>query len=128
MKFAYDLIQRVCKHPGATTAVEFAILAPVFLLLLVGTVNMSLMLFTIGSMHYAVEDAARCASVKTTICSDAASTVTYAKTRFFSAVVKPTFSATAAACGNQVTATATYAFVTGVSTISVPLSATDCFP
>ena len=44
---------------GGSTAVEFAIIAPVIVLILVGIVNLSLMLFSIGGMHFAVEDAAR---------------------------------------------------------------------
>ena len=41
-------------HDRGTTAVEFAIIAPVVLMLLVGIMSLSLMLFSIGNMHFAV--------------------------------------------------------------------------
>ncbi|WGR90826.1 pilus assembly protein (plasmid) [Bradyrhizobium sp. ISRA443] len=47
------------------TVVEFAIVAPVPVALLIGTLTLCLGLLLIGSLHYAVEEAARCASVKT---------------------------------------------------------------
>jgi hypothetical protein len=64
------------------TAVEFAIIAPVFILLIIGTIALCFALFLVGSLHYAVEDGARCASVKTTICSDSASTIAYTQSLF----------------------------------------------
>ena len=48
-----------------TTAVEFAIVAPVFVALVVGTISLCIGLFLIGSLHYAVQEGARCASVRT---------------------------------------------------------------
>jgi hypothetical protein len=44
------------------------------------------------------------------------------------AVITPTFTYTAAACGNQVSATATYTLNVGMFQQSIPLSATSCFP
>ncbi|WP_366408128.1 TadE/TadG family type IV pilus assembly protein [Nitrobacter sp. 62-13] len=37
-----------------TTAVEFAIVAPVFIALLIGTFALCIALFLVGSLHYAV--------------------------------------------------------------------------
>jgi Flp pilus assembly protein TadG len=111
-----------------TTAVEFAIIAPCVVMLLVGTVNLCLMLLSIGSMHFAVEDAARCASARPSVCANSASIVAYAQTRYFGALVSPVFTYAAAACGNQVTATITYDFNVGMFKQAVPLSATSCFP
>jgi len=42
-----------------TSAVEFAIVAPVFIALLVGTFYLCICLLLIGSLHYAVEEGAR---------------------------------------------------------------------
>lgn len=122
------ILGKLLKFCDGATAVEFAIVAPVFFILIIGTMNLGLMLFTMGSMQYAVEDAARCASVKTTICNTSAATIAYAKSRYFSPLIKPTFSYSTPSCGKKVTATATYSFVTGDSRMSVPLSASNCYP
>lgn len=111
-----------------TTAVEFAIVAPVFIALVVGTLALCLGLFLVGSLHFAVEDGARCASVKTTICSDAASTVAYTESRYFGPNLSPTFTYAAAACGNSVSASISYSMNVGFTTYTIPISATACFP
>ena len=115
-------------HDRGTTAVEFAIIAPVVLMLLVGIMSLSLMLFSIGNMHFAVEDAARCASARPTVCSSPAAIVAYANTRYSGALISPVFTYTAAPCGNQVSVSVTYTFDVGMYRQSVPLSATSCFP
>jgi Flp pilus assembly protein TadG len=111
-----------------TTAVEFAIIAPVFILLLIGTIAVCLALYLIGSLHFAVEDGARCASVKTTICADAATTVAYTQSRYLGPNVSPTFTYAAAACGNSVTGSITYTMDVGFKQFVIPISATACFP
>jgi Flp pilus assembly pilin Flp len=111
-----------------TTAVEFAIIAPVLIALLVGTLALCVGLFLIGSLHFAVEDGARCASVKTTICSDATTTVAYTQSRYFGPNVSPTFTYAAAACGNSVSASISYSMNVGFRTFVIPISATACFP
>jgi Flp pilus assembly protein TadG len=111
-----------------TTAVEFAIVAPVFIALLIGTLALCVALFLVGSLHFAVEDGARCASVKTTICSDAASTVAYTQSRYFGPNLSPTFTYAAATCGNSVSASISYSMNVGFTTYTIPISATACFP
>jgi Flp pilus assembly protein TadG len=111
-----------------TTAIEFAIIAPVMIMLLVGIASLSLMLFALGSMHFAVEDAARCASARPTQCSTPAAIIAYAKTRYAGALASPLFTFAEASCGNRVTATVTFTFDVGMYRRSVPLAATACFP
>jgi Flp pilus assembly pilin Flp len=111
-----------------TTAVEFAIIAPVFIALLIGTIALCIGLFLIGSLHFAVEDGARCAAVKTTICSDAVTTVAYTQSRYYGPDVSPTFTYATAACGNSVSASISYSMNVGFKTFIVPISATACFP
>ena len=111
-----------------TTAVEFALIAPVFIALLIGTMALCFALFLIGSLHFAVEDGARCASVKSTICPDAATTITYTQSRYLGPNVSPTFTYAAAACGKSVSASVTYSMNVGFTTFVVPISATACFP
>jgi Flp pilus assembly pilin Flp len=111
-----------------TAAVEFAFVAPVFIVLVVGTLYMCICLFLIGSLHYAVEEGARCASVKTSICTDATATLAYAQSRYFGPGGTPTFTYSAAACGNSVTASMNYVLSVGLKEFTVPISATACFP
>jgi Flp pilus assembly protein TadG len=111
-----------------TTAVEFAILAPFLMLLLVGAVGISLALFLVGSLHYAVEEGARCASIKTTVCSDAPTTIAYAQTQYFGPSPTPTFTYATAACGNAVSASLSYVVNLGITQVTVPVSASACFP
>ena len=111
-----------------TTAVEFAIVAPVFIAMLLGTLALCVALFLIGSLHFAVEDGARCASVKTTICSDGPTTVAYTQSRYFGPNVSPTFTYAAAPCGNSVSASISYSMNVGFRTLVIPISATACFP
>jgi Flp pilus assembly protein TadG len=115
-----------------TTAVEFAIVAPVFIALLVGTLALCVGLFLIGSLHYAVEEGARCASVKAACqvngIADATATQTYAQNHYFGPNVSPTFTYNAAPCGNSVSASISYSMNVGFKTLTVPISATACFP
>jgi Flp pilus assembly protein TadG len=66
-----------------TTAIEFAIVGPVFIMAVIGIIYLCMCLSVVGSMHYAVEEGARCASVKTTVCTDQTSTVAYTQTHYF---------------------------------------------
>jgi Flp pilus assembly pilin Flp len=111
-----------------TTAVEFAIVAPILIALLIGTIALCIGLFLIGSLHFAVEDGARCASVKTTICTDGPTTVAYTQSRYFGPDVSPTFTYAAAPCGNSVSASISYSMNVGFRTFVIPVSATACFP
>jgi Flp pilus assembly protein TadG len=124
-----NLLKSLRSDQQGTTAVEFGIIAPVLIALLVGTMALCVALFLIGSLHFAVEDGARCASVKTTICSDAATTVAYTQSRYFGPNgVSPTFTYAAAACGNSVSASINYSMNVGFRTFVIPISATACFP
>jgi Flp pilus assembly protein TadG len=115
------------KDERGTTAVEFAILGPVFLLLVVGFLYLCLSLFLVGSLHFAVEEGARCASIRTTVCSDNATTVAYAQSRYFGPS-SPTFSYQAAVCGKSVTGAVNYVLELVIRRVTVPVTATACYP
>ena len=123
-----NLLKSLCLNQEGTTAVEFAIVAPVLTLLLIGTIGLCFALFLVGSLHFAVEDGARCASVQTTICSDATSTIAYTQSRYLGPNVSPTFTYAAAACGKSVSASISYSMDVGFRTFVIPISATACFP
>ena len=111
-----------------TTLLEFAIVGPLFVALAVGTLYLSMCLFMIGSLHYAVEEGARCASVRSTVCVDATTTIAYAKSQYFGPSA-PSFTYDGgAACGKSLNASITYVLELGLTQISVPIAATGCYP
>ena len=113
---------------GGTAAVEFAMVMPAFAVLIVGGVWTAQLMFETSSLRYAVEAAARCAAVNNLTCTNATTTQTYAASKYYGPTYPaPTFVSTTAACGETVTGTVTYVLNTGVTSISIPLSATACF-
>ncbi len=121
-------LRKFLNETKGTTLLEFAIVGPVFLMLIIGMFYTCLMLFEVGSMQYAVQQAARCASVQTTVCPDAASTVSAAQSAYVGPSFTPTFISSTASCGHRVTAAATFSYDFVVTTMNVPLSAASCFP
>ena len=119
---------RFIRNSRGTTVIEFAIVAPVFFLMVVGGLYACIGVFTATSLQYAVERAARCSSVSTT-CATSSSTITYATNAYHGPVSPaPTFTTASPACGHQVNGTVSFVFNLGVSHSTVPISATACFP
>jgi TadE-like protein len=109
-----------------TTAVEFAMVAPVFIGLIVSIVYLCMGLFLVGSMHYAVEEGARCLSVKA---CDPSTVVAYTQNHYYGPAISPTFPPPKVApCGNQVSGSANFVANLGLTTVTIPISATACFP
>ena len=118
---------RFTKCQRGSNAVEFALIAPALIMLVVGTMWACLLVFSAASLHYSVEQAARCYSVNSTLCGTPSSAQTYAQSQY-RGTNAPTFLASTPACGHQVAATVTVALNSGIKTWNVPLSATSCFP
>ena len=106
---------------------EFAIVGPVFLTLMVGTIYTCMLLYSMASMHYAVEQGARCASVNSTTCGSSSAIISYTQAAFYGTVT-PTFTYASAACGHQVSGSTNFSYHFLWTTLTVPLSATACFP
>ena len=111
-----------------SSALEFAIVGPVFICLVIGLIYGCMLLFSMASMQYAVEEGARCASVKTLVCTDSASTISYAQAAYYGPVATPSFTYATPACGHAVTGSASFGLDVGLYAFTVPLSATACFP
>lgn len=119
----------ICGDERGTTAIEFAIVGPVFILLVIGIIYLCMCLSVVASMHYAVEEGARCASVRTAVCTDQTSTVTYIQNHYFGPSTPPTFTYNATApCGHSVSGSINYVLDLGLRQITVPISAAACFP
>ena len=124
-----ELHKNITNDERGTTAIEFAIVGPVYIMLLIGILYLCMCLAVVGSMHFAVEEGARCASVKTTVCTDQSSTVSYTQNHYFGPSTLPTFTYNAAAaCGHSVTGTINYVLDVGLKQFTVPVTASACFP
>jgi hypothetical protein len=119
--------RRVLHNREGAVAAEFALVTPILILVTVGTINLCAMLLAVISLHFAVEDAARCSTAKPDICFDAASTAAYAARHYKAPGTRPQFLRSIEACGNRVVGTSNYTFMTGLTMSNVPLSATACF-
>ena len=123
-----------------TTAVEFAIVGPIFIALVVGILYLGLCLLLVSSLHFAVEDAARCRSVSNatiaisptanTDCPNIAKTQAYAQNRYAGPGL-PQFNPTIVnppGCGYLVTGSITYVAQLGLTQFTIPISASACYP
>jgi Flp pilus assembly protein TadG len=70
--------RRVLADRAGATMVEFAIAASLFLLLILGIVEAGRGLWTINALNYAVQQAARCASINATACGNQTDIQAYA--------------------------------------------------
>lgn len=140
-------MKRFSRSEEGASAAEFALVLPVFLLLVFGLIEMGMLLFTTNQLHWTAEQSARCSSVSINCRLNGAvngavsnSTVgNYAKS-IYKGLAGPTFKYDASgACsrsaanaatntGHRVTATANFNMNLGVWAKQVPLAAEACFP
>jgi Flp pilus assembly protein TadG len=114
---------------GVST-LEFAIVLPPFLLIVIGGMHLSMLGFAAASLRFAAEDAARCGAIQTTRCTSTAVTQTHALSKFRNITgATATFTAQSGlACGYRVQGSVTYTVQTGFSSLPVPLTSTACYP
>ena len=112
---------------AGAAAAEFALVLPVFLILIFGTIYTCMMMAAVINMHYAAERAARCVSVD--ISGDCPNVDTYAKSMYHGpGITGLTFTSSSQTCGNQVVGTGTFELFTGISATNVSISAQACYP
>jgi len=117
-----------CADDRGTSALEFAIVGPIFLLFMIGLTYTCLLLFTQASMQYAVEAGARCASIQTNVCTSSSTIVSYTRANYLGPIVAPSFAYSTPACGHQVSSTTSFDFDLRWLRVTLPLSATACYP
>ena len=122
------LLRRFHGDLGGATALEFALVLPVFVLLVLGAISASTLGLSVASMNYAVEEAARCSALKKDACLTPSATATFASTKYVGPSVSPVFTYSTAGCGNTVTGTATFSLNLVSAFRSVPLSTSACYP
>ena len=112
------------------SAIEFTLMAPLYILLIVAAVEGVLLMWTHLSLQHGTEMAAQCASNDIINCGDTDSIKTYAAHQTYGLNPPPSvFSVDLPKCGNRVSATYSYRFLT--SHFGVPplnLSAQFCVP
>lgn len=123
-----SFVEQLRRRQDGGAAVEYALIMPILITLLVGGLCAGQLAFAVNGLHYAVQDAARCAAVKTTVCNSDPATVTYAQGRYSGPQIAPVFNSASGACGHMVSASATYPIILAAATINVPLTAAACFP
>jgi len=124
-----SLLVEAWRDDRGTNAVEFAIVGPVFIVLVIGAIYLSMALFALGSLHYAVEEGARCASIQPSgNCTNSSTIVSYTQQKYFGPTSSPTFTYASLACGNSVTGSLSYVVNLGVKQVTIPMTASACFP
>jgi Flp pilus assembly protein TadG len=115
---------------AGSVAVEMAIILPLVLMFMIGLMEFGRALWTQATLDYAVESAARCGAINTTLCGDASLTQAFAVSRAVGLTLDPsTFTVTTPACGMQVTASLPLQFVaSGLLPYAITLTATACYP
>jgi len=114
-----------------TTALEFALTAPVFFLFIFGIIEFGLLLWTQIGLQHGAEMAARCATVDSTLCpnSNPGAITSYAAQQAFGlALPSQTFTYSTPACGNQVSASHAFQFPAILNLSPLTLTAQACFP
>jgi Flp pilus assembly protein TadG len=115
------------KCDQGAAAVEFALVLPAFAMLTIGLLWACLIVYSLASLHYAVEQAARCYSVNSSQCGSASTAQSYAKSQY-AGLGTPTFTASNPACGSQIIGSVTLVLNAAIKRWNVPLTARGCFP
>lgn len=88
---------------SGSAAVESAFILPVLLLVLLGVFEMGRIAWTQSSLTFAVQEAARCASVRPDLCGTSAAVSSYAAKRAAGlSIPASAFTLTTQTCGKQV--------------------------
>jgi Flp pilus assembly protein TadG len=113
-----------------STSIEFAIVALPLVMFIIGLMEFGMAIWTQSAMQFAVEQAARCATVNTTLCATPAQVTTYASSVLLAPGASSiSFSFIAATCGNQVSATTTFSLLlSAMFPNAFTLSAMSCHP
>lgn len=113
---------------AGSTAVEFAFVGPLLLLMMFGVIEFGRALWTENALQYAVAEAARCMTVNTNLCGSPSQTQAFAATRSGLSLPASVFTAGRAFCGNKVSARYSFEPLLGLLPYPVTLTAQSCFP
>lgn len=122
--------RRFVSQSRGATALEMAIVLPAFLMLVFGIEEFGRLFWLQSSLQYAVEQAARCAAVNTTLCGTAGAITAYAADNVFGASVPSAdFTSSTPACGHEISVSYEFVFLMpAFFSPSVTLGAQSCHP
>ena len=124
-----NVLGRLARDCRGVAAVEFAICAPILLVVIFGVIELGRIMWTQNALHYSVQEAARCMTIDTTICTTPTTTKSFAAARSgVPNIPTSTFTVANASCGNQVSASYPFPFISAEFNLSITLSASSCFP
>jgi Flp pilus assembly protein TadG len=113
---------------GASMA-EFALVFPVFIALVLMTINVCMLLYGVTDLHFAAQKTARCIAMKSSDgvvpdnnCLDQAASL------YTGPAIAAAFTHTTDGCGNTVTGTGSFTVITGLVNVPVSISASGCYP
>jgi len=123
-----SLVDRLLGDRAGAAAVEAAFALPLALLLLLGVMEAGRMAWVRSTLNFAVQEAARCASVRPSVCSSSAQTAAFAASKATGlSLPASAFTVTPLPCGTQVRGEANYSFLIQKLAPSVPkMSAQVC--
>lgn len=121
----------IWRDEHGASAVEFALIAPIFFLFIFGIIACGLLFWTQVGLQHGAEMAARCATINTSLCpnNNPSAIINYATQQALGlSLPTSTFTYSTPACGNQVTASYTFQFPEILSLGPLTLKAQACFP
>ncbi|HEX4635754.1 MAG TPA: TadE/TadG family type IV pilus assembly protein [Rhizomicrobium sp.] len=114
---------------SGATALEFALCAPAFFMLVMGIVQGGLLVWMQLALQQGVEAAARCASINKTACASTSQIQAFASTASFGLTPPAaSFTVTSPSCGNLVQASYTPTYLPSFPIPTRTLTAQACFP
>lgn len=121
----------IWRDERGASAVEFALIAPIFFLFIFGIIACGLLFWTQVGLQHGAEMAARCATINTSLCpnSNPSAITNYATQQALGlSLPTSTFTYSTPACGNQVSASYTFQFPEILNLGPLTLTAQACFP
>ncbi|HEY0648451.1 TadE/TadG family type IV pilus assembly protein [Phenylobacterium sp.] len=124
---------RFIREERGSAAVEFALVIGFVAMTVLSIISGSMLFYTYANLNMAVENTARWAAIRATVDKvDPSSGAVQAQGDAFYAGLSDTPAFMLATCGagsgKQVSATANFSLVTGFTPVTIPISATSCYP
>jgi Flp pilus assembly protein TadG len=115
---------------GGSVAIEYALVLPVLLVMVLGLIDVSRLLWNQTTLDRAVEASARCAAINATLCGTSVQIKDYAVTQAFGLkVTTAMFTVSKPACGQTVQASMPFQLIIPwLARTSLTLTATSCYP
>jgi len=119
---------RLRRDEDGATALEFALVLPALVLLIIGIMETGRVVWVQNALNYSVDQAARCASVDKITCGSATQIQAYAGTQSGAGFSASVFTVSVAGCGIVVSGSAPVSLHIPFATSSLTLSAQSCYP